>query len=94
MMVGIGLLLIWVVWLLIYLYTTVYVPGWQREQAALIEDAIRRDCRIAYSVPPASVPLTIRPVWQRIYPPTGRDLVCRLNVRSGEWQCTDCAGGP
>lgn len=83
----------WLVWLAIYLFINVYVPHWQREQAAHIEAALQHDCGIVLHVAPASVPLTTRPVWERSYSATGQKLVCSIGYRSGEWECTRC-GGP
>lgn len=84
----------WLVWLAIYLFINVYVPNWQRDQAALIESALHRDCGITFSVSPSSVPLTMRPVWERVYTATGDKLVCQTSYQTGEWKCTACGGGP
>lgn len=84
----------WLIWLAIYLFINVYVPGWQREQAAHIEAALQRDCGIAFGVSPASVPLTTRPVWERTYTATGYKLVCLASYQTGEWHCTACGSGP
>ncbi len=84
----------WLVWLAIYLFINVYVPGWQHEQAASIENALHRDCGITFSVPPASVPLTTRPIWERTYTTTGYKLVCQTSYTTGEWRCTACGSGP
>lgn len=84
----------WLIWLAIYVFINYYVPSWQREQAAAIENALRRDCGITFSVPPSTVPLTTRPVWERIYTTTGYKLVCQTSYTTGEWQCVACGSGP
>jgi hypothetical protein len=84
------LLILWLIWCAIYSYINFYVPGWQREQALLIGTAVRNDCGLSYVVTPASVQPSNNLIWEKVYPPTGKEITCTFDNRANAWRCDRC----
>jgi hypothetical protein len=80
---------LWAIWCGIFVYNTVIIPNWQRQQAAQIEKALYDSCGVRFAVPTASVRPSTKPYWEYRYPPTGNLLQCQHNTE-GLWQCSGC----